>query len=288
MPKTSSPAALHRLHRYIAVIVAAVFILTSVSACSESAGKPEITESVSPVVEVSSSPVVTPSPTLAPTEEPTATPAPTPSPKPDVSFPPLKANDDGSLSFPQVVADKTSVDTGEPVYFKIITSEKVKSIQTVIDGDTGKIYTDYSTDNGVRIWQTKIQFTKGGTRKIQFKCNMTSGGKALIPKTPIKIDATFKYTAESTSKTISKGKTVTFTLKTPDTTDSVYAVVDGVNQDIVYTKPESEKNGVKVWKVRVTFFKLGEREVKFNACIKNKVKKTFPDTGITIIVQESV
>ncbi len=287
MPNVSSPSYYHISRRCAAVIVAIVFVLVSLSACSESAGKPESTESA-PVVEVSPSPVATPLPTLIPTEAPTATLAPTPSPTPDVSFPPLKTNDDGSLSFPQAIADKTSVETGEPIYFKIVTSEKVKSIQTIIDGDTGKIYTNFTTDNGARIWQTRIHFTKGGNRKVQFRCNLTSGGKAMVPKTPIKIDVTFKYTAESTSKTISKGKTVTFTLKTPAAIDSVYAVVDGVNQDIVYTKPESESDGVKVWKVRVTFFKLGEREVKFNACTKKKVKKTFPDTGITIIVQESV
>jgi hypothetical protein len=40
--------------------------------------------------------------------------------------------------------------------------------------------------------------------------------------------------------------------------------------------------------VQVTFFKLGERSVKFDACVDNKVKKTFPDKGITIIVKETI
>lgn len=194
----------------------------------------------------------------------------------------------GAASYPLVVPDKTSVSTGEPVNFTITTSVKVSKIQTVIDGEAGRSYKEFTKGQDVRNWKVKLIFTKDGNRKVQFKCTMSTGETVLIPKTPVTIKVKFKYTAESTSKTISKGKTVTFTLKTPSAIKSVYAVVDGAKQKIVYSKPESDKDGVKIWKVRVTFFKLGERSVKFDACAGGKVKKTFPDTGITIIVKESI
>jgi hypothetical protein len=193
-----------------------------------------------------------------------------------------------AASYPVVTPDKTSVSTNEPVNFSITTSTRVKKIQTVIDGEGGRSYTNFTAGGDVRSWKVKLIFTKDGNRKVQFKCTMTNGETTLIPKKPVTIKVTFKYTAESTSKTITKGKTVIFTLKTPSSIKSVYAVVDNVKQKIVVSKPDSEKDGVKVWKVRVTFFKLGERSVTFDACAGGKVKKTFPDKGIPIAVKESI
>ncbi len=156
----------------------------------------------------------------------------------------------------------------------------------MIDGETGKIYKEFANDGDYRIWRVTIHFTVGGTRKVQFKCAMASGGTALIPDSRIRIEVTFDYSAESTSNTISKGKTVTFTLKTPSNIDTVYALVDGVNQKEAYTKPFSDEGGVKVWKVNITFFGLGNRTVTFEARDGTSVKATFPDPGIPIIVQD--
>lgn len=269
-----------------AAILAAAVLILAASACS--GPSPTVTSSPMPSATKTQAPTKAPTPTPTPTPVPTNSPVPTPTPEPVISFPPLETSDAGAYTAPQVVPDKTSAKTNEPIYFRIVTSEKVKSVQTVIDGETGKIYTEYTKDTGVRIWQARIYFTKGGTRKVQFKCAMTSGGTALIPKNPVKISVTFEYTADSTSKTISKEKTVTFTLKTPDNIDSVYAVVDGVKQNIIVKKPDSEKDGIKIWKVNITFFKVGTRVVTFDACDGSKVKETFPDPGITIIVQDSV
>ncbi len=277
------PVGALRICAFVIMIGALVLIIT---ACS-SAQTP--VQTASPAQEATVAPSqtapVTPSPTAPPT--PTPEPSPTAAPTIAVSYPPLATSESGSYSYPQVVADKAEAQTGEPVYFKIVTSDKVKSIQTIIDGDTGKIYTEHTKDSGLRIWQARIFFTKGGSRKVQFKCSMTTGGTVIIPKSPLKISVTFKYTAESTSKTITAGKTVTFTLKTPDTIDSVYAVVDGVNQDVKFSKPHSNENGIKIWKVNVTFFGLGERKVTFEAYDGSKLKQAFPDTGIIIIVQQS-
>jgi hypothetical protein len=193
-----------------------------------------------------------------------------------------------AAAYPLVVPDKTNVMTGEAVSFKITTSTRVKKIQSVIDGEGGRSYTSFTAGQDVRNWNVKLTFTKDGSRKVQFKCTMTSGETVLIPKKPVTIKVTFKYTAESTSKAITKGKTVTFTLKTPSAIKSVYALVDGAKQKIIVSKSDSEKDGIKIWKLNVTFFKLGERSVRFDACIDNKVKKTFPDKGITIIVKESI
>ena len=122
---------------------------------------------------------------------------------------------------------------------------------------------------------------------MQFKCAMASGVTVVIPKSRIRIEVTFDYTAESTSKTISKGMTVTFTLKTPDNIDTIYALVDGVNQNLAYTDPDSNEGGVKVWKLNITFFGLGNRSVTFEAHEGTREKATFPDPGISIIVQDS-
>ncbi|MDP2891683.1 MAG: hypothetical protein Q8O09_00915 [Bacillota bacterium] len=192
-----------------------------------------------------------------------------------------------SPAYPFVVPDKTRVLTGEAVNFKITTSVRVKKIQTVIDGVSGRTYTNFTTGTDVRNWQAKIYFTTGGKRKVQFKCTMLTGSTVLIPATPVIISVTFKYTATSTSKIISTGKTVTFTLKTPSSITSVYAVIDGVNQNKKFSKPYSDIGGIKVWKVPITFFKLGTRSVKFSACVGTSVKKTFPDTGIVIIVKDN-
>lgn len=158
----------------------------------------------------------------------------------------------------------------------------------MIDGVAGKTYTQYTAENSFRIWQTRVYFTTGGTRRVQFKCITASGGSVYVPGSPIKISVTFKYTADSTSKTISSGKTVTFTLKTPSSITSINAVIDGVKQKIKYTDPSSDNGGVKTWKINVTFFSLGTRSVQFEAYAGSTLKSTFPDTGIPIIVQDSV
>ena len=270
-------------------ILTVVVLVAALAADPGCSAEPQ-EEQTTPTPVVTPTPTITPSPTPVPTVEatpeptPTATPAPTPAPV----FPEMEKDDEGGYIFPQVVADKQSVMTGEPVYFKIITSEKVNSVQTVIDGETGKIYTDYDSVDGVRIWITRIFFTSGGTRKVQYKCSMATGGTVLIPKDPLKVDVTFDYTAQATSKTITKGKTVTFTLKTPDSIDSIYVVVDGVNQNIKYDEFESSEDGVKVWMINVTFFGLGEREVTFEAHDGSKVVATFPDPGLPIIVEDSI
>lgn len=270
------------LRKCTAVILAAL-LLTAATACSGN----EQTAALSPTA------VITPAvPTPSPAVQLTATPSPTvsaaPSPTPVVSFPPLETDASGAYTYPQVTADKDSAMTGEPVYFRIVTSENVSQIQTVIDGDTGRVYTEYETIAGVRIWRVTIHFTAGGTRKVQFKCTMASGSTVLIPQPPVNIDITFNYTAESTSATISKGKTVTFTLRTPDSIDYIYAVVDGVNQNVKFTEPVSDEDGVKIWKVNITFFGLGERIVTFEAYDGSSLITTFPDPGITITVKESI
>ena len=177
--------------------------------------------------------------------------------------------------------------TGEPVYFKILTSNNVNSVQTIIDGEAGRVYSDYEKEGDYRIWRTKIHFTVGGTRMVQFKCAMTSGVTVVIPKSRIRIVVEFDYTVESTSKTITKGMTVTFTLKTPYNIDSIHAFVDGVNQNLIITEPESDEGGVRVWKVKITFFGLGNRSVTFEAHDGTRVKATFPESGVSIIVQDS-
>jgi len=268
--------------RKVSAVILAVVMLAGLAACSGSKAEvsptptqPLVWPTVSPTLEVV--PTDTPEPSVSSTPRPTVV----------VSFPPMETDASGATVYPQVVADKDSALTNEPVNFRIVTSENVTKIQTMIDGETGKIYTEYETEGGLRIWRATIHFTVGGTRKVQFKCTTASGGTVLIPTSPIKIKVSFNYTAESTSKTISKGKTVTFTLKTPDTIDYIYAVVDGVNQNIKYTEPESSEDGVKIWKINITFFGLGDRIVTFEAYDGSTLKATFPDEGITITVVEN-
>ncbi len=268
--------------RRAAAIILAVVLLAGLTACSGS--KAETSPTATP-------PKVWPTVAASPTIDPTATPEPsvssTPKPTVVVSFPPMETDASGATVYPQVVADKDSALTNEAVNFRIVTSENVTKIQTIIDGETGKIYTEYETEGSVRIWRATIYFTVGGSRKVQFKCTMASGGTVLIPSAPVKINVAFNYTAESTSSTISKGKTVTFTLKTPDSIDYIYAVVDGVNQNIKYTDPESSEDGVKIWKLNITFFGLGNRIVTFEAYDGSTLKATFPDGGIAITVVEN-
>ena len=270
--------------RKIASLLMAVTLLAGMAACSGS--EAEVTPTPSPTVVAT--PVATPSPTVVPTATPEPSVSHTPRPTPVVSFPPLETDASGTYVYPQVVVDKDEALTGEPVYFKIVTSENVTKVQTVIDGETGKVYTEFETEGSFRIWRATIHFTVGGTRKVQFKCTTAAGGTVLIPDSAIKIKVTFNYTAESTSATITKGKTVTFTLRTPDSIDYIYAVVDGVNQNLKYTEPASTEDGVKIWKVNITFFGLGDRLVTFEAYDGANLVATFPDPGITIIVKESV
>lgn len=237
---------------------------------------PDVSSDVSPDESPDVSSDVSSSPTASSTAKPT----------PEIEFPAFKVDSSGNYIIPQVVASKTSAKTNEPIYFKIVTSDKVKSVQTYLDGKGLSVYTKYETDSNYRIWQTKVICTKSGSRKVQFKCALTSGGTVYVPKTPMKISITFNYTAESTSKTISKGKTVVFTLKTPDTIDKITPYVDGVKQQD-FKEPDSKEDGVAIWKIRITFFGLGTRAVTFKAYDGSKLKKTFPDPGIPIIVQAS-
>jgi hypothetical protein len=193
-----------------------------------------------------------------------------------------------AVAYPFVVPDKTKASTGEAVNFKITTSARVNKIQTVIDGVAGRSTSTFSTGDQVRNWSAKIFFMAGGLRKVQFKCTMASGSTVLIPAKPVIISVSFKYTATCTSKTITKGKTVTFTLKTPSTINALEAVIDGVKQNTPFKTPDSDANGIKVWKVNITFFKLGERTVKFDAMTGTSVKKTFPDKALPIIVKETI
>ena len=285
MKRKTSLFSMHSL-RFIIVIVLITVLVTASGCSGESEGTPSPTPVLTPTLETTPSP--TPLPTIETTPTPEITPSPTPEPTPAPVFPQMETDDEGNYIYPQVLADKKSAMTGEPVYFKIITSENVTKIQTVIDGETGKVYTDYVKGEGIRTWQTRIFFTAGGTRKVQYKCTMASGGTVLIPKSPLKIDITFDYTAEATSKSISKGKTVTFMLKTPESIDSIFVIVDGVNQNIEYDEFESSEDGVKVWNINVTFFGLGERSVTFEAHDGSKVVATFPDPGLPITVQDSI
>lgn len=277
--------------RYTSVILLIAALLATVGACSQSTSEPEEAEPSLLTASPTATPTATAIPTSTPTIAPTTTPAPTvshtPAPTPNVSFPPFETDSAGVYEYPQVVVDKDSAMTGEPVYFKILTSKNVNSVQTIIDGEPGRTYKEYESEGDFRVWRTKIHFTVGGRRKVQFKCAMASGGTVLIPDSRIRIEVTFDYTAESTSKTISKGSTVTFTLKTPDNIDSIYALVDGVNQNIEYTEPDSDENGVRVWKLNITFFGLGNRAVTFEAYDGSSLKETFPETGISIVVQDS-
>jgi len=273
MLKKSSRSSFIRCCRYIAVILCGTVLLMTVPACADNTRDPE--EKISPSAAVTSSPP--PAPTPTPEPSPTSS-------EPVVSFPPLETSETGACICPQVVADKTSAKTQEPVNFKIVTSEDVKSVQTVIDGEPGRVYTEYEKDADMRVWQTEIHFTVGGDREVQYKCTMASGDTVLIPDPPVTIDVTFHYKAASTSGEITKGKTVTFTLRTPAAIDTIYALVDDVNQNIAFTESDSNEDGVKTWKVNITFFQLGEREIQFNACIGSEVQKTFPDPGIPITV----
>lgn len=269
--------------RKAAAVIMAIVLLAGLTACGSKAEvSPTPTQPlVWPTV------TVLPTPTLIPTATPEPSVSSTPRPTIAVSFPPMETDASGAYVYPQVVADKDSALTNEPVNFRIVTSGNVTKVQTIIDGETGKIYTEYETEGSVRIWRATIHFTVGGSRKVQFKCTMASGDTVLIPSTPIRINVTFNYTAASTSSTISKGKTVTFTLKTPDSIDYIYAVVDGVNQNIKYTEPESSEDGVKIWKINITFFGLGNRVVTFEAYDGSTLKATFPDGGIAITVVEN-
>ncbi|MBT3320318.1 MAG: hypothetical protein HN948_04400 [Clostridia bacterium] len=289
MLRKSPKLTFSKFFRCASAILLIAALIAAAVACSQSEPEPEATQP--PVLTVAPTASPTPIPTPTPTPAPTTTPVPsvvsTPRPTPNIIFPPFETDSNGDYPFPQILKDKTSVMTGEPVYFKILTSNNVNSIQTIIDGETGKIYTEYEKLGENRVWRTKIHFTVGGTRKVQFKCAMASGVTVVIPKSRIRIEVTFDYTAESTSKTISKGMTVTFTLKTPDNIDTIYALVDGVNQNLAYTDPDSNEGGVKVWKLNITFFGLGNRSVTFEAHEGTREKATFPDPGISIIVQDS-
>lgn len=290
MPKKRSRLNISQCCKF-ATVVLLTAVLLAVAACSPSTMEVEETEP--PTLTVAPTAITTPTapPTLAPTTAPTTTPEPsvvsTPRPTPNISFEPFDTDSAGTYTFPQVMVDKTSAKTGEPVYFNILTSSNVNSVQTIIDGEPGKVYKEFVKDGDYRIWRATIHFTTGGRRKVQFKCAMASGGTVLIPDSRIRIEVTFEYTAESTSKAITKGKTVTFTLRTPDNIDTIYALVDGVNQNTAYTEPISDEGGVRIWKVNITFFGLGNRAVTFEAHDGSSVRATFPETGITIIVQES-
>jgi len=290
MPKKHRRLTFSKYLSCTAIVLFLAVLLVSASACSQ---KEDVAEETSPPT-LTASPTASPTAlaTPTPTAAPTATQPPavsnTPEPTPNVSFPPFETDSAGTYTFPQVLPDKSTAMTGDPVYFKILTSKNVNSVRTIIDGESGREYKSYEKEGDFRIWRTKIHFTVGGSRKVQFECAMASGGTATIPSSPVKIDVTFDYTAKSTSKTISKGKTVTFTLSTPDTIDTIYALVDDVNQDIAYTEPDSDEGGVRVWKIRITFFGLGNRNVKFEAHDGSRLKATFPESGIPILVQESV
>lgn len=278
---------LRKVLKITASVILSVVFLVSLCACSGGSGKASTTPSPSEETSVPT-PSSSPSPSETPTSTPTSTPTQAPSPTPEPSFGTLSTNADGTYVVPQVISDKTSANTGEPVYFKIVTSDKVNKIQTLIDRDALKIYNTYTTENGARIWNAKVFFTTGGNRSVQFKCSTTSGGSALVPQKPVKIAVTFKYTADSTSKTIAKGKTVTFSLKTPSSITKIFVVIDGVNQKIAFTEPASDDSGVRTWKINVMFSKVGNRAVQFEAYTGSKLTATFPDTGIPIIVQDSV
>jgi hypothetical protein len=286
MLKKPSKLYLRKYCRNSVIILSILILLTAMPSCSGDVQESEQATTALPTVTVTAAPTPMPTTEPSPTDAPTVTPEPEPTPEP--SFPDLSTDTSGAYIYPQVVADKTSAKTNEPVYFKIVTSEKVNKIQTVVDGETlKKIYTEYTSDSNVRIWEAKVLFTKDGNRKVQFKCTLSTGGTATIPKTPITIKVAFNYTAASTSKTINSGKMVTFTLKTPSSITSVAAVVDGVKQNVPVKSPDSDNDGVKVWKYNLTFFKPGTREVQFNAYAGSRLKMTFPDPGITIIVQSS-
>ena len=275
-----------RRRRICAAVLMTAVLLVSLAACSGS--EAEGTPTPSPTTIPTATPAATPSPTTIPTATPEPSVSSTPSSTPVVSFPPLETDASGAYVYPQVVVDRDEALTREPVHFKIVTSENVTKIQTFIDGEAGKIYTEYETEGSFRIWRTTINFTVGGTRKVQFKCTTASGDTVMVPDSGVKIKVTFDYTAESTSAAISKGKTVAFMLRTPDSIDYIYAVVDGVNQNIKYTEPASNEGGVKIWDVNITFFGLGNRVVTFEAYDGSSLVKTFPDPGIPIVVKESI
>lgn len=190
--------------------------------------------------------------------------------------------------YPLVVPDKSTVTPGQTVTFYVTTSIRVKQIQTMIDGVPGKKYTEY-TETDVRKWQVKITFTTPGDRKVQFRCTMNSGSLVLIPKSPVVIHvlASTTYKASCTTKSCTSGKTIYFSLKTPDTITSVYAVIDGIKQTKIHSKVIGNANGIKSWRVSITFFKLGTRTVKFVAVKGSTKMKTFPSAGLTITVRSS-
>ena len=187
--------------------------------------------------------------------------------------------------YPKVTPDNTSISVGETVTFKVVTSQNVKKIQAIIDGNAGKSYTSYKTVSGLRNWTAKITFTAAGNRKVQFKCSMVSGSMVMIPSNAVVLDvsSTTSYTVSPASKTINNGSSVIFILDTPASITSVYAVIDGVKQGTV-SKPSSNSSGFKKWKVNITFHKTGSRNVIFKACAGSTVNKSFPDTPIAVTV----
>ncbi len=117
-----------------AAAVILIAVMLAAAACSQTTPDAQVSEppilTVAPTPTPSPTPTPTPSPT--PTLPPTATPVPTvvitPKPTPNVSFEPFETDSAGKYTFPQVLVDKKSTMTGEPVYFKILTSKNVNSV----------------------------------------------------------------------------------------------------------------------------------------------------------------
>jgi hypothetical protein len=199
----------------------------------------------------------------------------------------LPGNAAASVIYPLVVPSSYNAISGKPVTFHVTTSVRVTQIQTVIDGTSGKKYTEYTEGVGVRKWIVTITFTTVGDRKVEFRCKMTSGTLAMIPKSPVVIHVTSaaNYSATSTTKSLTSGKTVYFSVGTPSAIDKLYALVDGVKQTKIGTTVISDKNGIKKWKISIAFFKVGIRSVKFTAYTGTTLKKTFPSTALTLTVK---
>ena len=277
------------LSKILSILLVLTLVL-SFTACGTKKGSasPSPSGTASEDVSDTASPDESPSDTVSPDESSSDTASPDESPS-DTASPDESPSDSASpdASAPKVTCDKTSIASGGTVTFKITTSTDVKQIQTVIDGSAGKKYTDFTSGTDTREWEVKVVFTDTGSRKVQFKCTTESGDTQDSNTKTIKVAAASSssgtYTATASDKSISAEDTVTFTLATPSTITSVYAVIDDVKQGTV-TSASSNSGGVKKWKVTITFHKTGDRKVVFKALTDSTVKKTFPSSAIVIKV----
>lgn len=200
----------------------------------------------------------------------------------------------GAADYPKIIPAKTTVTVGERLNLTVVTSKNVDKIQTVIDGEQGSVYTNYTEKEDLRNWSTRITFTDPGKRSIAYDAYMNTGKIVRIKAVTIDVkekeepdeddeeeedpkEDPSKYTAKASGTTSMPGDVVTFELTTPEGVTAIMPVVDGVNQKRVTGKG-------KTWSIPIKFNKAGTRKVSFVAYKGDKSVQTFPKSPISIKV----